>query len=560
MATTVSVVESGGLRRDVGLIGLTFFSVGSIIGSGWLFGAMNAAKHAGPAAVLAWPLAGVMLIVLSLIHAELGGAYPLAGGTARFSHYAFGGFGGYTIGWPSWIYSMAIAPIEVEAALTYGSAIKPLDWMTRTIHSGTYKGTAVLTVQGYFVAAALMLVFTAINMMGVKVFSETNQWVVWWKIAIPVLTVVVLLFYFRPHNFNAQGGFFPSSTSGTKGMFLALPLGVVFGEMGFEAAIQMAGEARRPHKDVWRAVILSTAVCVAIYSALQLAFLGALKPSFIQGGWPNISFTHAIGPYAGLTDSLGLTWLLVFLYADAFISPAGTGLVYIGTQSRLLYGMGRERYIPRQFARLSVLSVPYFAIFFGWVVGMFLFLPFPGWETLVSFITSAAVLMYAAGPLAMAHLRRADPDRPRPFRLPVAILLNPIGFIFATLLVYWSGWPTVWRLLAAMVVGYLILVVSYFTRPAAERPALDLRHSIWIWPFLIGMGLLSYYGSFQQGEPGWFKGHPLSATAFTYPWDTILVTALAVAVYVLAMLTALPHDQVRAYTAADHEEVEALTN
>jgi amino acid transporter len=555
MTATVPAVESGRLRREVGLIGLTFFSIGSIIGSGWLFGAMNAAKHAGPAAVLAWPLAGVMLIVLALIHAELGSAYPLAGGTARFSHYAFGGFGGFTIGWASWIYSMAIAPIEVEAALTYGSAIKHLDWLTHTVKSGAYKGTAVLTPGGYVVAAVLMLLFTFINAMGVKVFSEANVWVVWWKIAIPVLAVVALLFYFHPHNFTAQGGFFPSATQGTKGMFLALPLGVVFAELGFESAIQMAGEARRPHRDVWKAVILSTLIGVTIYSLLQFAFLGALRPSFIAHGWPNLTFSHAIGPYAGLADTLGLTWLLFFLYTDAFLSPAGTGLVYTGTQARLLYGMGRERYIPRRFSRVDGRGVPIIGIAFGWVMGMILFLPFPGWETLVSFITSAAVLMYAGGPLAMAHLRRADPGRARPFRLPGAGLLNPIGFVFAALLVYWSGWPTVWRLLAAVLAGYLLLAISYYTKPAAERPNLDLRHSIWIWPFLVGMGLLSYYGSFQAGDPGWFTGHPLSVKAFTYPWDTILVAVLALVVYAFALVTALPHAQVQSYAAADHEEV-----
>lgn len=559
MTATIQPVESGRLRREVGLIGLTFFSIGSIIGSGWLFGAMNAAKHAGPAAVLAWPLAGVMLIVLALIHAELGSAYPLAGGTARFSHYAFGGFGGYTIGWTSWIYSMSIAPIEVEAALTYGSAIKHLDWLTHTVKSGTYKGTAVLTPAGYVVAGALMLLFTAINLLGVKLFSETNKWVVWWKIAVPVLAIVVLAFYFHPGNFSAQGGFFPSATDGTKGMFLALPLGVVFAEMGFESAIQMAGEASRPRRDVWKAVVLSTVIGVTIYSLLQIAFLGALKPEFIAHGWPNLSFTHAIGPYAGLAEALGLTWLLVLLYIDAFVSPAGTGLVYTGTQARLLYGMGRERYVPSQFARVSGRGVPVFGIAFAWIMGMILFLPFPGWETLVSFITSAAVLMYAGGPLAMGHLRRADPNRPRPFKLPGAAVLNPIGFIFAALLVYWSGWPTVWRLLAAVLAGYVLLVVSYYTKSADQRPDLQLRHSVWVWPFLVGLGLLSYYGSFQSGDPGWFTGHPLSAKMFTYPWDTILVAVLALAVYAFAQVTALPAERVQSYVDADHDEVEALT-
>lgn len=538
--------QGGRLRREVGLVGLTFFSLGSIIGSGWLFGAMNAAKHAGPAAVLAWPLAGLMLLVLALIHAELGGMYPMAGATVRFSHYAFGGFGGFTIGWTSWIYSMAIAPIEVEASLTYASAIRQLDWLTHKVH-----GTAVLTFPaGYLVAGLLMLLFTIINALGVRIFAAANTYSVWWKIAVPAVTIIVFLFYLHPENFSAQGGFFPGATDGVKGMFLALPLGVVFAELGFESAVEMAGEARDPRRDVWRAVVLSTVIGVAIYTLLQIAFLGALNPHDIGRGWPNLTFTHDIGPYAGLATALGLTWLVVLLYVDAFISPTGAGLIYTGTQARLLYGMGRERYIPRQYARIDRRGVPITGILFGWVMGMILFLPFPGWETLVSFITSAAVLMYTATPLAMAHLRRADPHRDRPFRLPGAAFLNPLGFVFATLLLYWASWQTVWRLLAAVVAGFVLLAISYLTRPAAERPRLDMRHSVWIWPYLVGMGVISYYGAFP-GEGGLFRSHEV----LHFGWDFLVVAAFALVIYYFALATALPAARVREHVAADHFEV-----
>ena len=92
-------------------------SLGSIIGSGWLLGALGAATAAGPASLLSWILAGGILGVLALVHAELGAAYPLSGGTARFPFLGFGALGGFTGGWMSWIQAVTIAPIEVEAAL-----------------------------------------------------------------------------------------------------------------------------------------------------------------------------------------------------------------------------------------------------------------------------------------------------------------------------------------------------------------------------------------------------------------------------------------------------------
>ena len=78
------------LRRDVGLIGLLFASVGSIIGSGWLFGAMNASTPAGPAAIFSWAIGMVMILLIALIFAELGTVFPVSGGVVRFPHIAFG--------------------------------------------------------------------------------------------------------------------------------------------------------------------------------------------------------------------------------------------------------------------------------------------------------------------------------------------------------------------------------------------------------------------------------------------------------------------------------------
>jgi amino acid transporter len=110
------------LRRSVGFWGLTFVSLGSIIGSGWLLGALFAAESAGPAPLLSWILAALMLIVLALIHAELGAAYPVAGGTARFPYFAFGALAGFTAGWAAWLQAVTIAPIEVEASISYISS------------------------------------------------------------------------------------------------------------------------------------------------------------------------------------------------------------------------------------------------------------------------------------------------------------------------------------------------------------------------------------------------------------------------------------------------------
>src|SRR5690242_13626939 len=196
-------VRERAFRRDVGATGLLFVSAGSIIGSGWLFGALYAAQIAGPAALLSWVLGAVFMLTLALIYAELGGAYPVAGGTARFPHYSHGSMVGYAVGWLWWIGAATVAPIEVEAALQYFTHY--VSWLTTT--SG---GETVLTAQGYAVAVVLMALFTIVNAMGVRWLAKSNTPITAWKIAIPVLAIVALLVTrFHSANFHAAGGFMP---------------------------------------------------------------------------------------------------------------------------------------------------------------------------------------------------------------------------------------------------------------------------------------------------------------------------------------------------------------
>src|SRR3954451_6780878 len=169
--------RSTSLKREVGLIGLMWASMGSIIGSGWLFSAQSALIAAGPAAIISWAIGGVVILVLALVHAELGGMYPVSGGTARFPHYAFGGAAGASFGWFSWLQAATVAPIEVSAMITYS---QHWSWA----HSWLNPSTKVLTTSGLIVAVLLMALLTAINFLGIRLLALTNSVATWWKIAV----------------------------------------------------------------------------------------------------------------------------------------------------------------------------------------------------------------------------------------------------------------------------------------------------------------------------------------------------------------------------------------
>ncbi len=119
VAATPKAPSDVGLKREMGLIGATWSSETSIIGSGWLFGALFAAQAAGTAALLGWVIGGVAIIVLALVHAELGGMYPVSGGTARFPHFAFGSVAGISFGFFSYVQAVTVAPIECFAVMQY---------------------------------------------------------------------------------------------------------------------------------------------------------------------------------------------------------------------------------------------------------------------------------------------------------------------------------------------------------------------------------------------------------------------------------------------------------
>ena len=114
-----------GLKREMGLIGATWASETSIIGSGWLFGALFAAQAAGTAALIGWVIGGIIVTILALVHAELGGMYPVSGGTARFPHFAFGSAAGISFGFFAYLPALAVVPIECFAVMIYGSYAWP---------------------------------------------------------------------------------------------------------------------------------------------------------------------------------------------------------------------------------------------------------------------------------------------------------------------------------------------------------------------------------------------------------------------------------------------------
>ena len=545
MASAAAVDEvtprGGHLNRSVGFYGLMFVSLGSIIGSGWLLGALNAAEVAGPASVLSWILAAAMLSTLALTYAELGATYPVAGGSGRFPYYSHGPIVGFTAGWVAWLQAVFIAPIEVLAAVTY---VNSVSWVNTHFQMLNTDGN--LTTRGLVVSVLLMILFTAMNLAGAEFMSESNSIVVIWKTAVPFLAIgVIAALSFHPGNFTAGGSFLPH---GFHGVFAALTGGVVFALQGFEQAVQLAGEARNPRRDLSRAILVAMGIGALLYSLLQVVLIAGVKPSDVANNWdkPLGGDPSDYGAWYTLALAVGATWLAVVLIIDAVISPAGTGVVYIGTTARLSYALGEEREMPSLLSRTNPKGVPVNSILVAAGIGLLGFLQFKSWSSLVSVVTGATAIMYAMAPVALATLQRTDGERPRSYRVPMPRLVLPAAFCSANLIIFWGGFEFTWKLACAVVVGLALFSIG--SSRAQSDHFRSVRNFVWVPVWLGGNVVIGALGSYGDGSRG----------VLPEWWDILVVIVFSLGIFYWAISLGLTRNRVVEEIAKDAHQLAGL--
>lgn len=498
------------LKRSIGVVGLTFVGVSGVIGSGWLFAPLLAAKFAGPAAIVAWLICGVAVLLLALTFAEVCGRLPVAGGLGRIPFFTHGRLVAAAMGWTAWIGYLVAAPIEVAVMMRYLAGPFPFLEDPGTAHH--------LSAWGVAAAIAMLALMTGLNALGVAVFARLNAGLTWFKLLVPLLVAALIIAdRFEAANFTSEPSFAPM---GLHGIFSAIATGgVIFAFIGFRHAIDMAGEARRPQVTVPLALGLSVVICLVIYLALQVAFIGALSESHLGNGWSNITFEHRLGPLGAIAAALGIFWLSSLVLAGAVVAPFGGALVATGSNARLGLALAHNGFFPRRFTRLSGREVPLNALLLNFLIGTaaFLILPF---QELLALNGAALTFSLAVGPVCLLALRRQDGLPASGFRLPLAAPLAYTAFMVATLIVYWSGWDTVWRLGLALLVGALLFLAM--TR-RGQGP-LPIRPALWLLPWLGGLLLLSWAGQFGGGQG-----------IVGFGWDALLGALLGAACLWLAV-------------------------
>jgi amino acid transporter len=507
MHATVAIAEQERhLRKKLGFYGLTAIGFSNIVGSGWLFAALYAAQTAGPAALLAWVAAGVLCLLIALVMVQLGATRPEAGGTVRWPLLSNGRLVASVVG-VSVLLTVGGTAAEISAILGYATHYLP--WL----ESGDN-----LTGAGVATAVAMIVVLTALNWYGVRLFASLNNAITVVKLVVPAITIVALFISgFHPSHLTDHGGFAPY---GYSAVLTSLAVGgIVYSVNGFQAAADFSGEARDPRRDVPRAIVTAIGLAVLIYILLQLAFLFAVPDSMLAHGWHGVSFDS---PFGQLALILNLHWLSATLYADAVVSPGGSAYVGVAIDARHSYALAKNEVLPRWFLAVERRSgIPRRALVLNLVVIVIFLLPFSGWQDIVSVVGDLYLLTYAA--VAISAIVLAEPDTPRLARwIPPMQALAPISFVVATEFIYWSGWSHLRIALSLTLIGVPLFVLSW-RRRHTEPLARELVAGAWVVGYVLLLLLMSFLGSFGG------RDHVGA------PYDSIIVAVIGIVAYLAAV-------------------------
>jgi amino acid transporter len=505
------------IRREVGAIALMFTGLGSIIGSGWLFGAWRAAQLAGPGAIYAWIIGAVVILFVAFTYAELGAMFPESGGAVRYGHYSHGTLVGFVAGWAAWIAIVSVIPVEAEASVQYMSSW-PWAW-SHALYVHAANGQGELTTAGLSIAAGLVVVYFLLNFWSVKVFARTNSAITFFKLIVPAATAIALViggFHWENFQVGAHGG---RNVGNLAAILTAVATsGIVFSFNGFQSPVNLAGEARHPGRSVPFAIFGSIALSTVVYLMLQVAFLGSVAPEHLGEGWAALEYSS---PFAQLALALNLNWLAILLYADAFVSPSGTGSTYTATTARMIYAMERSGTLPEVLGRVHPrYGIPRPAMWFNLAVSFIFLFFFRGWDKLAAVISVATIITYLVVPISVMVLRRTAPDLHRPLQVPGLPVLAPMAFVLATLMLFWARWPHTGQIMLLLILP-MPVYFYYEARGNWRDFGRQLHASWWLLAYLLVITVLSWAGSKE------FEGHDYIG----YGWDQLSVAAASLVFY-----------------------------
>lgn len=483
--TDVSSGHAHELKKELSFLDLIIIGVVGAVGTGILFSAAAMTGIAGPGSWVSWLVGGFFYLFIGLTFAELVTTYPEAGGPSRYVLYTHGWFTNTINSLADLIWYIFIPPIEAFAVVDGLSVF----------YSGLVTGTGAPTVLGGLVAAVLMLAMVPFNYFGIRVFGRSTVGFGIVKLFFYVAVGIGLAAtFYKGENLTAYGGFLPF---GFSGVFIAIPF-AMFAFGGIRVLPDYAEESKHASK-LPLAIIIVVIGQLLIYLFLDWVFVTGIDWSRLGitvGNWADVG-NIAGNPFITIAHSYNAPLILAFTIIIGIIGPFIVGYVYLGGGSRILFAQGRSRIMPSlvKFVHEKY-SVPYWALLILALIGgilAFISAPVPSIYGLIEDAVVAGYLGFAVNPVALVVSRRQGATKSR---IPGGNIIAPIAFISASLIIFWSGWTTVYYavsiLLVAVVVFGLILPAA---RNTAKRDLKHFKNSLWYIFYIVFMLAMTYFGS-----------------------------------------------------------------
>ncbi|MEM9418678.1 MAG: amino acid permease [Planctomycetota bacterium] len=346
---TPSPTASKKLKKDLGLWDVYAISTGAMFSSGFFLLPGLATAYAGSSTVLAYLVAGILMIPAMLSMSELSTALPRAGGTYYFLDRSLGPGAG-TIGglgtWLALVLKSAFALLGMGAYLAIAPGIASLLPGDPAMQLWVIKGLAV----------ALTVGFAALNIFGAKETTRLQGFLVIALLSVLSFFVVIglghVLFNVSGEEIKQQYTPFMSEEKGLSGFFATVGL-VFVSYAGLTKVASVSEEVKRPERNLPLGMILSLATATTIYVVGLLIIIATVDNEPLKTDYTPVA-TSAAQFFDWLPGQTGLIMIVIAALA-AFASTGNAGIL---SASRYPLAMGRDRLLSPKFNELGRFGTP----------------------------------------------------------------------------------------------------------------------------------------------------------------------------------------------------------
>ncbi len=454
------------LRRTLTATQLLLLGVGAVVGAGiFVLTGQAAAEHAGPAIMLSFVLAGIACAFAGLCYAEFAAMLPVSGSAYSYSYATLGEGVAWFIGWCLVLeYLFAASTVAVgwsgylNAFLRNFDLALPVQLATApfiVVNGELVRSGSILNLPAVLIIAAI----SGVGYVGITQSAVVNSVIVAIKVTVILLFIGFGAQYIDVANWQP---FIPENEGpgrfGSSGVVRAAAI-VFFAYIGFDAVSTAAGEAKNPQRDMPIGILGSLVVCTILY-ILVCAVLTGIMPYHLLGTPEPVS--------TALDNYPALHWLQTAVQLAAIAGLSSVILVMLMGQPRIFYSMSRDGLLPEFFGRVHPkYHTPHVGTVLVGIAAAALagFLPISLLGEMVSMGTLLAFATVCAGVLV---LRRTRPELPRPFKVPLAVIICPLGVI-SCLYLFIQPFSEHWDLLLSWIGIGLFIYLGYGYRHSKLR-------------------------------------------------------------------------------------------